>query len=264
MYTMEVNYPVAPPTVMEPVAQNWALGIGIAGFVISMLLGARMSMKYKTLLPVLFPVAGFCASILEPVVCILGHCIHSVAGQMTLFETNARPIPIHLSLAYALYFGPVWMVLFQRAITHGLTKSYLWKAYAGTVVFAVLFEIAPVQFGLWGYYDKQALWVFKGTVPLFWAFCNPVNMWVSFTLIMKYRHLLTGIRSLLIIPLTQAGVYMGAMGAGFPYFNAANSTASQLQIELAGLMSVALAFAFIGACNKILAGASNELRNERS
>ena len=259
MYSMEVNYPVAPSTVMDPVAQNWALGIGIVGFIVCLIVGARMAIKYKTPLPLLFPIAGFCNSILEPVVCILGHCVHSVSGQMTLFETNARPIPIHLSLCYALYFGPVYMVLFQRAVTHGLTRSYLWKAYFGAAIFAVLFEIAPVQFGLWSYYDKQALWVWKGTVPLFWVLCNPVNMWVSFALILKYRHLLTGFKSLLIIPLAQVGVYMGAMGAGFPFFNATNSSASQMMVEAAGLMSVALAFAMIGACNQSLVANSQRL-----
>ena len=260
MNTLQVNYPVAPETVMDPVAQSWAIGIGVVGLVISLIIGGRMSVKYNTVLPLLFPIAGFFCSILEPIVCILGHCVHAVSGQLTLFETNGRPIPLHLSLAYALYFGPVWMALFKRAVDHGLTNNFLWKAYAGTAVFAVLFEILPVQYGLWMYYDRQALWLWKGTVPLFWAFCNPVNMWVSFALILKYRHLLTGVRSLLLIPLTQVGVYMGAMGAGFPYFNAANSTASQAMIELSGIASVLLGLGIVAACNQSLVASSKALR----
>ena len=258
MNTMSVSFAVAPQLTMNPLAQNVALASGAIGMLICLIIGWRMSLKYKTPLPFLFPIAGACDVVLEPVICFLGHAVHAQVGQIMLFETNQRPIPVHVALLYGVYYGPVWLFLFHRFMTAGLSNAFLWKTFAVLFVFAQLFEIAPVNYGLWYHYGYHPFRFGEQGEPLFFPVVNLVPAFLGFLLIIKYRHLLAGWKSLLIIPLTQAAAYMGHLGAGFPYYNVINSSASETMVQWACIASVLLALAFIAAINQALAETSRQ------
>ena len=257
MNSILVNYPVTPELTMNLAAQYVALANGVIGMLICLIIGWRMSVKYKTPLPFLFPIAGACDVVLEPVICFLGHAVHAQIGQITLFETNTRPIPVHVALLYGVYYGPVWLFLFHRFMTTGLSNAFLWKTFVVLFVFAQLFEIAPVNYGLWYHYGYQPFRFGDQGEPLFFPVVNLVPAYLGFLLIINYRHLLSGWRALFIIPLTQAGAYMGHLGAGFPYYNVINSSASPAMIQLACVASILLALAFIAAINQSLSAASS-------
>jgi hypothetical protein len=246
--TIDLNYPVPPPTVMDPTAQAVMIWSGCIVVTILLIIAVRMGIKYKTWLPVLFLVAGACNELLEPMVCHLGHCTHAVAGQWTLFETCGRPMPVYIPLAYAIYFGLIWLILYPRYLAGSFTKSFLWKFYVINCLGAFAFEILPLKYGLWVYYDHQAFWFWKTNVPLFWAMVNPVCVLVGFTLICKYHHLMRGWKQLMVIPLSMSGAFMGHFGAGFPYYSAANSAASSLIIDLSGLLSIGFGFLIVWMC----------------
>lgn len=248
------NYPQAPlDAVMPAAAQEIVLWIAIVAlggfFVISLIQAART----KSLLPPLFLVAGFVTILLETLVTHMGHAIHPEIGQITIFKAADRAIPWHIVLIYSFYFGAVYMFMFDRIRNGSFTRAFVWKSYLFTCVLAYLIEIVPVQIGLWVYYDHQALWLWKGGMPLFWTFVNAGCIYMALTLIKLFYPILRGWKQLLVIPLSAMGAQMGHFGAGFPYYNAVNSAAPIWLIELSGLASVSLALLIAFLCSRLLA-----------
>lgn len=247
------NYPQAPlDAVMPAAAQEIVLGIAIvalSGFFILSLIQAR---KTRSLLPPLFLVAGFVTILLETLVTHMGHAVHPEIGQISIFKAADRAIPWHIVLIYSFYFGAVYMFMFERIRTGTFTREFVWKSYFFTCALAYCIEIVPVHIGLWVYYDHQALWLWKGGMPLFWTFVNAGCIYMALTLIKLFYPILTGWKQLLVIPLSAMGAQMGHFGAGFPYYNAVNSAAPVWLIELSGLASVALALLIAFMCSRLL------------
>lgn len=247
------NYPQAPlDAVMPAAAQEVVLGIAVvalSGFFVLSLFQAK---KTKSLLPPLFLVAGFVTILLETLVTHMGHAVHPEIGQISIFKAADRAIPWHIALIYSFYFGAVYMFMFERIRTGTFTREFVWKSYFFTCALAYCIEIVPVQIGLWVYYDHQALWLWKGGMPLFWTFVNAGCIYMALTLIKLFYPILRGWKQLLVIPLSAMGAQMGHFGAGFPYYNAVNSAAPIWLIELSGLASVALALLIAFMCSRLL------------
>ena len=248
------DYPQAPfDAVMPAAAQEIVLWIAIVAlggfFIISLIQAART----KSMLPPLFLVAGFVTILLETLVTHMGHAIHPEIGQITIFKAADRAIPWHIVLIYSFYFGAVYMFMFERIRSGGFTRAFVWKSYFFTCTLAYCIEIVPVQIGLWVYYDHQALWLWKGGMPLFWTFVNAGCIYMALTLIKLFYPILKGWKALLVIPLSAMGAQMGHFGAGFPYYNAVNSAAPIWLIELSGLASVGLALLIAFMCSRLLA-----------
>lgn len=262
MNSMQVNFPVAPVEVMPAEIQNIALVVGSVGTAMCFALGVRLSLKYKTPLPLFFPIAGFFVTLLEPVICFLGHALHPQIGQITLFETSARPIPVHVALLYTIYYAPMWFILFQRLMTKGLDNRYLWKSFLFLFVFAEAFEFFPIRYGLWSFYGNHAWQLGEAGLPLFFPVVNLIPAYLGFALMLKYRQLLTGYKVILVIPLTQVAAYMAHFGAGFPYYNVLNSTAadSMLMVQLACVASIVLALCFVALINRSLVESAEQLK----
>lgn len=73
---------------MPAAAQDIALWLCVTILAVFVVIAVRMSAKHKTLLPVLFLIAGFCTIVLEPIACHLGHAFHPEIGRFTLFKNN--------------------------------------------------------------------------------------------------------------------------------------------------------------------------------
>ena len=248
------DYAQAPfDAVMPAAAQEIVLWIAIVAlsgfFIVSLIQAART----KSLLPPLFLAAGFVTILLETLVTHMGHAIHPEIGQITIFKAADRAIPWHIVLIYSFYFGAVYMFMFDRIRNGGFTRAFVWKSYFFTCALAYCIEIVPVQIGLWVYYDHQALWLWKGGMPLFWTFVNAGCIYMALTLIKLFHPILRGWKALLVIPLSAMGAQMGHFGAGFPYYNAVNSAAPIWLIELSGLASVGLALLIAFMCSRLLA-----------
>lgn len=247
------DYPQAPfDAVMPAQAQHVTLWIAIvmlAGFV---LYGLWRCVQEKSALPVLYFVAGFCTILLEPLVTHMGHAIHPPVGQINLFTTADRAIPWHIALIYSFYFGAVYLFLMPKLSSGTATRGFVWKAYFCICVLAYLIEIVPVHLGLWVYYPTQALWIWKGGMPLFWTFVNAACIFLPMALMTLLWSSLRGIGQLLVIPISVMGANMAHFGAGVTYYNAVNSDASFMLIQLAGLASIALAFLIVHICAVII------------
>src|SRR5581483_8359306 len=75
------------------------LAAGAVGFAVS------ESRRTGSPLPPAILVGGALAAFNEPIVDVLGGCVHHQIGQWTAFTTFDRPMPVWLCLAYVLYFG---------------------------------------------------------------------------------------------------------------------------------------------------------------
>ncbi|MBT8339658.1 MAG: hypothetical protein HKP58_07770 [Desulfatitalea sp.] len=253
MNTITINYPGPPvDAVMPATGQTILLGLSTAIVLVTLVFAIRMAAKYKSALPVLFMVAGFCTVILEPMVDNFGHIVFPEIGQIMLFKTHDRAIPVFVALIYAFYFPIVFLTLFPRIVNNDFTAGLIWKSFFIALVPAWFLEMIPIRLHWWIYYDNQALWLWKNSLPLFWVFVNITCVFVALTLIKFLYPLMKGWKQLLVIVLSPMGAVMGHFGAGFPFYNATNSTASPLVVNLCGLVSIGLCFLIMMICVNVL------------
>lgn len=238
---------------MPVLAQTIALAIGGIAVTAFLIIACWQARRYRSALPPLFLLAGFSTVALEPIVDVLGHGFHPLVGQITLFSALNRSIPVHIALVYTFYYASMYILLFPRMLQGGLSTGLIWKIFWTTVMAAFIFEIIPLQAGLWFYFDRQALWIWRGGMPIFWIFTNTVSILVPLTLIKLYLPKLSGWRQILVIPLSPVGAIMGHLGTGFPFYIASNSKAEQWLVDVAGIASLGLVLLITGLCAHLLA-----------
>jgi hypothetical protein len=246
------DYATAPYEAVMPAATQhtvlWIAAVVLAGFV---LLAGWKSWREKSALPLLYLVAGFCTILMEPLVTHMGHALHPLVGQVSLFKSADRAIPWHAALIYSFYFGGVYLFLMPKLVHPNVTSRFIWKSYFVVCALAYLLELVPVQLGLWVYYDRQALWLWHGGMPLWWVFVNVACIYWPMALMKIMRPYLVGFGQLLVIPLSVMGANMAHFGAGVVFYNATNSSASDWVVQVAGLASVGLALLIVHICTRI-------------
>jgi hypothetical protein len=254
------DFPLAPfDSVMPAAGQTallWAVGILLTA---SALAAIRECLRNHSAIPLLLVVAGVLTVALDPFVAHLGHAIHPPVGQWMLFKALDRATPIHIMLLYGVYYGAVYLLLFSRIRSGAFSASFVWKLFGVFSVLAYVMEIGPLNLGLWTYYDPQALWVWKGGMPLFHLVLNGASLFLPLTLIKLCYPVLKGWKQILVVPLSPVGAIMGHVGCGFPFYLAANSSANQLVVDLAGLLSIAFALGLIYVCSRLLSARTDHL-----
>ena len=256
---ISVPYPIPPVTVIpEPLQTILLWGAGVGALIVT-LIAIRMGMKRRTAVPLLMVLGGFTSIIMEPVVTFLGHAVHPAQGQIMLFETANRAIPWHIALGYMAGFGIFYLTLYPAFVEGRLRARQIWKTCLITAACYFIGEAYPVSHGLWIYYDYQPMQIWHGTAPLTWNFLNACCMMVSATVIfVALPYLKNPLSQLSILLLAPVGAYMGHMGAGFPMYNAMNSTLPTWAIEISGALSIALALVVIWLCSVVLHSAQNQ------
>lgn len=250
---ISVSYPIPPEAVMPEPLQTIFLWATIAAVVVVAVIAAAMSTKRRSAIPLLLVAGGFTSIIMESVVTNLGHAIHPATGQIMLFEAASRAIPWHIALGYCAGFGIFYLTLYPNYVAGNLRAAQIWKTCLITAALYFVGEAYPVSHGLWVYYDYQPMQIWHGTAPLTWNFLNACCMMVSATLIFIALPYLKSLPSqLLILLLAPTGAYMGHMGAGFPMYNAMNSTLPHWAIEISGALSIFLALLIIWLCSVVL------------
>lgn len=253
MNTLSVPYPIPPAAVMPEPLQSIFLWATIAAVAVVALVALVMGMKRRSAVPLLLVGGGFTCIIMETVVTNLGHAIHPAPGQIMLFEMVSRAIPWHIALGYCAGFGIFYLTLYPAFMAGRLRSAQIWKTCLITAALYFIGEAYPVSQGLWIYYDYQPMRIWNGTAPLTWNFLNACCMMVSATVIfVALPYLKNRLSQLSILLLAPVGAYMGHMGAGFPMYNAMNSTLPTWAIELSGALSIALALVLIWLCSVVL------------
>ena len=265
MNAREFDFTMPPyEAVMPAAAQDYMTWFAIAMLSLLVVNAFRMASQYKSALPLLLVIAAGLNIANETLVCYLGHAWHPEIGQNTAFKAFDRSIPWHLALIYGAGTGSLYLSMFQRIVNNNFTREFLWKTWLAVCVIGYLFEIIPVQAGLWIYYDNQAWWFWKGGMPAVWPFLNATCMILPLALIKYFYPMLKGYKQLLVLALSPTGAIMGSLASGWPFFTAANSAASQLTVELAGTVTVALSLIIVWACIDVLVGDSKSAMTSES
>jgi hypothetical protein len=256
---ISVPYPIPPEAVMPAQLQSIFLWATVAAVAVVLAFAANMAVKRRSAVPVLLVLGGFTSIIMESVVTFLGHAIHPAQGQIMLFEAASRAIPWHIALGYCAGFGIFYLTLYPNFVAGKLGSKQIWKTCLITAALYFIGEAYPVSQGLWIYYDYQPMHIWHGTAPLTWNFLNACCMMVSATVIFVALPYLKSLPSqLMILLLAPVGAYMGHMGAGFPMYNAMNSTLPTWAIELSGALSIFLALVIIWLCSVVLQSVQNQ------
>jgi hypothetical protein len=238
---------------MPALPQTIALYVGAIGTGVLLIIACWQCRRYRTWVPLLLLIGAACTVALEPIVGVLGHGLHPAIGQIALFTCLGRKIPLHIALIYTLYYGSFYILLYPSLRAGAFTRGLAWKLFWITVVAAFVFEILPLQVGLWVYYDPQALWVWRGGMPIFWVVANAVSLLVPLSLIKVFLPIWKSWRQWLLVPLSPMGAIMGHVGTGFPFYIAANSQVPQWLIEAGGVASFGLAILVVSVCAQVLA-----------
>lgn len=213
--------PVVPQIVMPPTAQ--AVSTASVALVGLVALGAAIvfGWRQRTPLYVLVLLGGMIASINEPIVDLLGGCLHPQTGGWTVFSTFDRPIPVWAVIAYALFFGAVpLIVLALMRGGHDPRKRFL-QSVAAIFGANLLIELPILQFGVYVYYGQQPFKAF-GLFPLHWLFINGLAAALIAVVLYRWSAAFLGARllALLIVP---TAIQFGAAAVGIPVFSAYNS-----------------------------------------
>ena len=189
---------------------------------------------------------------MESVVAFLGHIVHPIEGQISLFSAVTRAIPWHMALGYMGGFGVYYLWMYAKITNGTLTTVVFWRGIIVAIVMYWCGEIVPVHAGLWVYYDHQPLWIWHGSSPLTWSFLNTTCMVTGLTLMFLARPYLRGVAQILLVPFGVIGVIMGHVGAGLPMYTAMNTDWPDWVIELSGLLAVAFALLLSWLCGLLL------------
>lgn len=263
MNTIAVDFPVGPEAVMPEPLQTIMLSMMVILSIGVLIAGIRMALQDKSAIPVLLVLAAGASAPLEPIIAFLGHLVHPPIGSKALFESVDRVIPWHMGLGYVAVFGTVFLTLYAKAKNGGAPAKFVWLTFGASVVTYILFEIYPVQAGLWVYYDHQPLWLWKGMAPLTWSFMNSAAEVMGIALIYFMLPQLTGWRQILILVLGPMGAVMGHLGSGWPIYNIMNSTAAEnvWLLQLSGLLTVGLTFMIVWISATILSRPLSETQH---
>jgi hypothetical protein len=241
--------PVA--TMPEP-AQTVFLGLTVVMAALVMVAALLMCKRYRSLTPLYLVLGGFAAVAMEPIVTYLGHAIHPQVGSILMFQAVDRAIPWHIGLGYLAVFGAVYLILYPRMAARSLTASFLWKVFLATAAVYLLFEIVPLQHGLWVYYGYQPLRPSPNMAPIAWNFLNAASEIGSATLLYVALTRLRGVGQILLIPLAAVGATMIHVGAGLPMYLALNSALPAWGIQPSAAASVLLACALVWLCTIVI------------
>ena len=135
----------------------------------------------------------------------------------------------------------MYLIIYQKALSGALYQSTVFKTAATTAVLYFLGETVGVSNGLWVYFEPQPLWIWKMTEPPIWGMLNASSEIFGACLIVFLLPHLQGIRQALVVVICPIATLMAHFGAGFPWYNAINSSASPAYMTAATLLSMGLA-----------------------
>ncbi len=242
--------PIVPQIVMPPTAQAVSTaGVAVAGLValgVAIVLGWRQ----RTPLYVLVLLGGMIASINEPIVDLLGGCLHPQTGSWTVFSTFGRPIPVWAVIAYALFFGAVPLIVL--ALMRGGEDPRKRFLQSVAVIFGanLLIELPILQFGVYVYYGEQPFKAF-GLFPLHWLFINGLAVALIAVVLYRWPAVFHGAR-LLALVMVPTAIQFGAASVGIPVFSAYNTDVDGVWKWVASAATMAIGSIAIVAVSKLV------------
>lgn len=135
----------------------------------------------------------------EPIVDVLGKCWFPAIDSWVLFSAWGVSIPHHMVPVYIWFVGGQ-AFLYYRLFQKGVTRRRVFELYAMTAVVNVFLEVPGLQLDMYSYHGNQPFVFMK--FPLWWTFCNSLMPLLLAALVYRIDYLLTGVRRVLLVPLT--------------------------------------------------------------
>lgn len=229
----------APEMVMPQMPQmvaNWVLGVIAA---VLLLVAIKQSVSRRDWTPLVFFIAGTCAAYTtEALSDLLTHFTHAQVGADPGYTAYARSVPLLVIFIYSLYFGAWYMYAYPRMLAGTMTPRFLWGAYFLSTLGAYLFEVIPIHYGMWAYFEPQPLWFWKGTLPPHFAFLNSFSIIYGVVFMDKLRTVPQPWRYPVMLIAGPIAPIMGHIAVGQPYYWTMNAGLSQTWIHLGGLGAI--------------------------
>lgn len=212
--------PVPPDLVMPGTAETVATLGTAAVAVIAVGFAVGLGLRHRTPLYLLVLIGGVLACLNEPMLDVIGGCLHPQTGGWTVFTAYDRPIPLWAVIAYGLYFGAVPLVVLAFMRQAAGPRTRLLQCIG--VIFAanLLIEIPILAGDVYVYYGEQPFKIF-GLFPLHWLFINGVGAALIAVVLYLFGDRLTGMKQLywLSIPPTAQVVALGISTPAFTLYN---------------------------------------------
>jgi hypothetical protein len=241
--------PEVPWLVMPEGAQTVATVSVAAVAVVVLAVVTVHSLRHRTPLYLLVLLGGAIASLNEPMVDLLGGCLHPQAGGWTVFSTFDRPIPVWVVIAYGLFFGAVPLAV-RALMASGSPRTRLLQGVA--VIFAanLLIELPILAGGVYVYYGPQPFLAF-GLFPLHWLFINASAVAGIAVVLYRWPAAMHGRRALAVVAVPPA-LQLAGVAAAIPAFSLYNSGAGPLPTALGSLATMAIGAASIWVTSRLL------------
>jgi hypothetical protein len=228
-----------PELVMPQTAETfatWFFGLIVAGLLAWAL---STGFRRRDWTPLILLIVGTLTCFpTEAFLGFLSNFTHAQIGAHVGYVAYARVVPVFMIFVYSLYFGAWYMFAYPRMLAGTMGGSFLWKAFFASVVMAYFFEMIPIHYGMWKYFDPQPLYFFKGAMPITYAFLNSFCVIFGVILIDKLRSLPHPWRFPTMLFVGPVGPVMGHIGAGQGYFWTLNSTVSNYMVDIGGIVSI--------------------------
>jgi hypothetical protein len=193
--------------------------------------------RTRSPIPILILIGGLFTALQEPILGHVGSFWYPEIGPAPVLRAFNVSIPLWAVAVYGLYVGGL-SVLVYRKLKSGLTPRQLWAACFLIWAFNLGLELPGLNLGIYRYYGDPTFNVFG--FPLCWAMTNAtIPMFVAAVLI-AYQDILTGARTLLILPMMPMMGIAAEAATGFPMWLSMNSGSGASTKLLAGLATLGL------------------------
>ena len=192
------------------------------------LLGAFMlwtlveSNRTRSPVPFLIMLGGLVTSFQEPFLAHVGSFWYPEIGSPTVMRFFNVSIPPWAIAAYGLYVGGL-TVLVHRKMSTGITAKQLWTMYFMIWGFNLGLELPGLNLDIYRYYGDPPFNILG--FPMTWAMTNVAIPMFASAVLIAYKDFLSGLRSLLIIPLMLMMGVAAEAATGLPTWLAMNGGA---------------------------------------
>jgi hypothetical protein len=223
--------------------------IGLVGVII----GIRMSLRSKSLLPVMVGLSGAFIVFPEVFYDVIGAVYFPYDSAEVLgssFTILGRTMPVWIVAGWFGY-GVFTAVTFAMLNARPSTRV-LWYAWGGALLGDVVFEELLLKLDVYHYYGNQPL-VLISELPWWWIPCNSVGVMLAASIAYRFRHSLRGWKALSMIVVTPMSVTAVYGFIALPSWVATNADYPWLPTQLLGFATLVLGvFAYMGVLKFVL------------
>lgn len=213
--------PDAPTRAVNALSQTIVTCVTWTAVLVIVVVAVRMARKRATAVPVMMVIAALVQSLNEPLWDDAFHLFWYRPGQWTWLSSFGYPQPVWLPSTYVIVYCVPGLILLSK-LERGASRQWLYRAFGGVFLFFAAFETLATSIGLYAYFGPQPFRVLTD-YPLWMAGLEACHVLVWAILLAKVGPLLSGWRSLFVVPLFSVSFCSIMFGAGMPALAAINS-----------------------------------------